>query len=80
MTRFQTFLIAVIALSLSIIAANTVFGIRDARASFSSANLHPVFGDFVQVVFYNDVDNCLYEFRTKANGPARKLSCVTGLN
>lgn len=80
MTRFQTFLLAVIAIALTGIAFDTVFGVREARAGFGEINLHPVFGDMVAVVFYNDSDNCLYEFRTKANGPARKLSCVTGLN
>lgn len=79
MTRFQTFLLATIAFALTAIAADTVFGIREARAGFGGNNLLPIFGDSVAVLFYNDGDNCVYEFKVKADGPARKLSCITGL-
>lgn len=80
MTRFQTFLVAVIAFALSVIAVDTIFGAREARAGFGTSNLQPIFGDMASILFYNDGNNCVYEFRTKADGPARKLSCITGLN
>lgn len=80
MTRVQTFLLATIAAALVILAGNTVFSIRDARAGFSGGNLHPIIGDMAMILFYNDADNCIYRFQTKTSGPAQKISCVTGLN
>lgn len=79
MTRFQTFLLAVVAIALTGIAFNTTFGVHEARAGFGGNNLHPVYGSSVSVLFYNDGDNCLYEFKTKETGMAQKISCVTGL-
>lgn len=79
MTHFQTLILAVIACALSVIALDTVFGSREARAGFGGNNLHPITGDMVMVLFYNDGDNCIYEYKTKAGGPARKISCITGL-
>lgn len=80
MTRFQTFIFAVIAGALSIMAGYTVFQSNEARADFKGQNLIPIIGDMAGVLFYNDGDHCIYDFKMKSNGTAKKIACITNIN